>query len=127
MEELELEEGSDGGSWVRELMSIGTPSEGRVLMIFSRSSTAIWWVSRSESLEREVRIRDLSSTMARWEERDEEEEEEGLVVVWDDGDLECLDEGFEEEEVVVVVEVAMAVVGVRSQLRMSWVRFIRKR
>lgn len=37
---------------------------------------AIWWVSRSESLEREVRIFCLSSTIARWEEMEED------LVVW---------------------------------------------
>ena len=36
-------------------------------MILSKSSTAIWWVSRSESLEREERIFCLSSCIAKWE------------------------------------------------------------
>lgn len=43
-------------------------------IIFSRSSMAICWVSRSASLERAVRILCLSSTMARWEDREEAED-----------------------------------------------------
>ena len=43
-------------------------------MIFSMSSMAIWWVSRSESLEIAVRILCLSSTMARWDDREETED-----------------------------------------------------
>lgn len=55
----------------------------REAMVFWRSSTAIWWVSRSESLEREVRIRCLSSTIARCEDR-EDLVEGGGVRVWVD-------------------------------------------
>lgn len=56
-------------------------------MIFSRSSAAIWWVSLSESLEREVRILCFSSIMARWDEREEDGDFAGGVVIevwaWD--------------------------------------------
>lgn len=41
-------------------------------MIFSRSSTAIWCVSRSESLDKEVMILCLSSIMAKCEDREDE-------------------------------------------------------
>lgn len=68
-------------------------------MIFSRSSTAIWYVSRSESFEREVRILCFSSTMAKWVEREEETEEEedfeeefGGCCGWDVGAFEV--DGF---------------------------------
>lgn len=44
----------------------------RVSMVFSRSSTAIWWVSLSESLEREVKILCLSSTICKWVDTDED-------------------------------------------------------
>lgn len=56
-------------------------------MVFSRSSTAIWCVSRSESLDKEVRILCLSSTIARWDESEEDEDEDldegdGVGFVW---------------------------------------------
>lgn len=40
-------------------------------MVASRSEMAIWWVSRSASLDSEVRIRCLSSTIARCDDTDE--------------------------------------------------------
>lgn len=49
-----------------------TESFGRVFRVFSRSCTAMWWVSLSESFEREVRIFCLSSIVARWEEEERE-------------------------------------------------------
>lgn len=52
------------------------PSFVRDWMIFSRSSTAIWWVSRSASLDREVSIRCFNSTIAKWDESEDEEEAE---------------------------------------------------
>lgn len=65
-------------------------------MIFSRSSTAIWWVSRSDSFASAARIRDLSSTMATWDERPEEEEEQDWDLEEEEG-LESLEEGLEVE------------------------------
>lgn len=70
---------------------MGRESAAREAMTEWSSSTAIWWVSRSESLEREVRMRCFSSTMARWEERegdgdgfeDEEDDEEEGGGGWD--------------------------------------------
>lgn len=69
-----LVEGStdDGGSWRSVLTNIGNLSGGNVRIIFSRSSTAIWWVSRSDSLDNDPRILCLSSTVARWEDNEEE-------------------------------------------------------
>lgn len=66
---------------------MGRASGEREWMVDWRSSMAIWWVSRSDSFEREVRIFCFSSTIARWEETDEDLEN------WF-GDF----MGFEEEE-----------------------------
>ena len=49
----------------RVLRVIETAARERVLMEVSRSSTTIWWVSLSVSLERDVKILCLISTMAR--------------------------------------------------------------
>ena len=75
--------GSADAASYRELRIMGMASGERVKMVFSRSSIAIWCVSRSESLEMEVRILCLSSTIARWEDREEEEDDdddEGVLV-----------------------------------------------
>lgn len=48
-------------------------------MIFSRSSTAIWWVSLSESLDREVRILCLSSIIARCDDKEDVDDLDGGV------------------------------------------------
>ena len=58
-------------------------------MIFSRSSTAIWCVSRSESFDKEVMILCLSSIMAKCEDREDEDED-----VFEDGVGEGVDGGF---------------------------------
>lgn len=71
---------------------IGRDSGVRVWMVFSRSSTAIWCVSRSESFERDVKILCLNSIMARWVERDEEEDLDGVDC--DNGDGDGVDGGF---------------------------------
>lgn len=65
---------------------MGRVSGVRDWMVFSRSSTAIWYVSRSASLEIEVRIFCFCSTMA-WNEVRELElelEEDDLAVAFDD-------------------------------------------
>lgn len=49
----------------RVLMMSVIESGEMVLMMVSRSVMAIWWVSRSESLESEFKILCLSSTVAR--------------------------------------------------------------
>lgn len=84
--------GSEDEESKRQLRSMGTASFWRVWMIVSSSSMAIWWVSLSESLERELRIRCFSSTMAKWDEREDEvapaiadDDDGGLGVVVDDG------------------------------------------
>lgn len=53
-------------------------------MILLRSSRAMWWVSLSDNLERQVRILCLSSIIAKWEESEEDldEEEDGGGGVW---------------------------------------------
>ena len=69
------------------MRSIRIPSGERVWVIFSRSSTAIRWVSRSESFEREVRIRCFISTIARWDdtENDDDDDEDLDGGGWFDG------------------------------------------
>jgi hypothetical protein len=62
-------------SVVKELRSMGRASEEKELTVAWRSSMAIWWVSRSESLAREVRIFYLSSTIARREDTYEDLED----------------------------------------------------
>lgn len=92
------------------------PSGERVWMIFSRSSTAIWWVSRSESLERDVRILCLSSIMARWDEREDEEDLEGVVVdVFEDDWF----GGFESLEGFVACKLIVTLVAERERERVS--------
>jgi len=66
---------------------MGRVSGVRDWIVFSRSSTAIWYVSRSASLEIEVRIFCFCSTMAWNEVRELELElelEDDLAVAFDD-------------------------------------------
>lgn len=73
--------GSETASY-KQFRIMGMASDDRVWIVFSRSSRAIWCVSLSESFEREVKIFCLSSTIAKWEESDEDLEEVGWVWVW---------------------------------------------
>lgn len=61
----------------RELRSMGTASFWRVWMMVSSSSMAIWWVSLSESFERELRIRCFNSTIAKCEDKDDDDDNGG--------------------------------------------------
>lgn len=72
------------------------PSFERVWMIFSRSSTAIWWVSLSESLEIDVRILCFSSIMAKWVESDEDEDDDDDLEGGADDDWFVVFEGFDD-------------------------------
>lgn len=72
--------GSETASY-KQFKIIGIASGVRDKIVFSRSSSAIWCVSRSESFEREVKIFCFSSTIAKWEDSDEDLED-GVDWVW---------------------------------------------
>ncbi|KAK3219039.1 hypothetical protein Dsin_013009 [Dipteronia sinensis] len=53
-------------------VSIGSVSLEKLWIVFSRSSMAIWWVSRLVNFDRDVKILCLSSTIARCDDREED-------------------------------------------------------